>query len=90
MGWTFEDLAAYASRGAELRPGAVLGSGTCGNGGCLAELWGRGGGQDPPPLKPGDTVALTVEGLGAVSNTVIPGRPAVPLPRARKRPRERP
>lgn len=90
MGWPFEDLAAYASRGAALRPGDVLGSGTCGNGGCLAELWGRGGGQEPPPLRPGDTVTLTVEGIGTISNTVVPGRPPVPLPRARKRSRERP
>ena len=26
-----------------VRAGDVLGSGTCGNGGCLAELWGRRG-----------------------------------------------
>ncbi|GAA1822463.1 fumarylacetoacetate hydrolase family protein [Actinomadura chokoriensis] len=90
MGRPFEDLAAYASRGAALRSGDVLGSGTCGNGGCLAELWGRGDGREPPPLKPGDTVTLTVEGIGTVSNTVVPGRPPVPLPRARTRPRERP
>ncbi|MGI5328950.1 fumarylacetoacetate hydrolase family protein [Actinomadura nitritigenes] len=90
MGWPFEDLVAYASRGARLRPGDVLGSGTCGNGGCLAELWGRGGAQDPPPLVPGDTVALTVEGIGTVSNTIVPGAAPVPIPPARKRTRERP
>ena len=90
MGWPFEDLVAYASRGAELRPGDVLGSGTCGNGGCLAELWGRRGAQDPPPLRPGDTVALTVEGIGTISNTIVAGRPPVPLPPARNRPRHRP
>ena len=43
MGWPFEDLVAYASRGTWVRAGDVLGSGTCGNGGCLAELWGRRG-----------------------------------------------
>ncbi|GAA2131486.1 fumarylacetoacetate hydrolase family protein [Actinomadura napierensis] len=90
MGWPFDDLVAYASRGARLRPGDVLGSGTCGNGGCLAELWGRGGEQKPPPLQPGDTVALTVEGIGTVSNTIVPGAAPVPVPRARKRTRERP
>ncbi|MFB4298845.1 fumarylacetoacetate hydrolase family protein [Actinomadura sp. NTSP31] len=90
MGWPFDDLVAYASRGARLRPGDVLGSGTCGNGGCLAELWGRGGEQKPPPLKPGDTVTLTVEGIGTVSNTIVPGAAPVPIPRARKRTRERP
>jgi len=83
MAWRFEDLVAYASRGARLRPGDVLGSGTCGNGGCLAELWGRGGTQDPPPLRPGDTVTLTAEGIGTIANTVVPGPPPVPVPRAR-------
>ncbi|MGP4006394.1 fumarylacetoacetate hydrolase family protein [Streptomyces sp. 4N124] len=90
MSWTFEEMVAYASRGTYVRPGDVLGSGTCGNGGCLAELWGVRGRQDPPPLKPGDTVTLTVEGIGTVSNTVVPGAGPVPVPRARKRPRLRP
>ncbi|MEW2357111.1 fumarylacetoacetate hydrolase family protein [Spirillospora sp. NPDC029432] len=90
MGWPFEELVAYASRGTRVRPGDVLGSGTCGNGGCLAELWGRNGSQDPPPLKPGDTVTLTVEGIGTVSNTIVPGTGPVPVPRARRRSRERP
>ena len=56
MGWPFEDLVSYASRGTWVRAGDVLGSGTCGNGGCLAELWGRRGQPDPPPLRPGDVV----------------------------------
>ncbi|MEU6918456.1 fumarylacetoacetate hydrolase family protein [Streptomyces olindensis] len=90
MSWTFEEMVAYASRGTWVRPGDVLGSGTCGNGGCLAELWGVRGRQDPPPLQPGDTVTLTVEGIGAVSNTVVTGPDPVPVPVARRRPRERP
>jgi len=90
MSWTFEEMVAYASRGTVVRPGDVLGSGTCGNGGCLAELWGVRGRQDPPPLRPGDTVTLTVEGIGAVSNTVVAGADPVPLPVARRRSRERP
>lgn len=90
MSWTFEEMTAYASRGTVVRPGDVLGSGTCGNGGCLAELWGVRGRQDPAPLKPGDTVTLTVEGIGTVSNTVVPGPEPVPVPNARRRPRERP
>jgi 2-keto-4-pentenoate hydratase/2-oxohepta-3-ene-1,7-dioic acid hydratase in catechol pathway len=90
MSWTFEEMTAYASRGTYVMPGDVLGSGTCGNGGCLAELWGLRGEQSPPPLKPGDTVTLTVEGIGTVSNTVVPGPAPVPLPTARKRPRVRP
>ena len=90
MSWTFEEMVAYASRGTVVRPGDVLGSGTSGNGGCLAELWGVRGEQSPPPLKPGDTVTLTVEGIGTVSNTVVAGRDPQLLPTARRRTRERP
>ena len=90
MAWTFEDLVAYASRGTTVRPGDVLGSGTCGNGGCLAELWGLRGEQHPAPLQPGDTVTLTVEGIGTISNTVVPGIEPLPIPAARKRPWTRP
>jgi 2-keto-4-pentenoate hydratase/2-oxohepta-3-ene-1,7-dioic acid hydratase in catechol pathway len=91
MSWPFEDLISYASRGTWVRAGDVLGSGTCGNGGCLAELWGRRGQLDPPPLRPGDVVEMTVEGIGTIRNTVVPGtglppvRPARPRPRTRKR-----
>ncbi|WP_221354352.1 fumarylacetoacetate hydrolase family protein [Streptomyces beigongshangae] len=90
MSWTFEEMTAYASRGTRVVPGDVLGSGTCGNGGCLAELWGRRGEQNPPPLRPGDTVTLTVEGIGTLTNTVVPGPEPVPLPAGRRRSRERP
>ncbi|WP_340383189.1 fumarylacetoacetate hydrolase family protein [Streptomyces sp. SS7] len=90
MSWTFEEMVAYASRGTWVRPGDVLGSGTCGNGGCLAELWGVRGRQDPPPLKPGDTVTLTVEGIGSTSNTVVAGGDVLPVPVGRRRSRERP
>ena len=93
MGWPFEELIAYAARGAQVRAGDVLGSGTCGNGGCLAELWGRNGKNDPPPLRPGDVVELAVEGIGTVRNRVVEGisLPGVreardrSVPRARKR-----
>ncbi|WP_060904875.1 fumarylacetoacetate hydrolase family protein [Streptomyces scabiei] len=85
MAWTFEEMAAYASRGTWIRPGDVLGSGTCGNGGCLAELWGRNGALEPPPLIPGDHVTMTVEGIGTLSNTVVEGVAPVPLPPARRR-----
>ncbi|MEU5265851.1 fumarylacetoacetate hydrolase family protein [Amycolatopsis sp. NPDC021455] len=90
MGWPFEELAAYAGRGTRLRAGDVLGSGTCGNGGCLAELWGRRGEQTPPPLKPGDVVEMTVEGIGTIRNTVVAGVDLPPVRRARSRhPRRR-
>lgn len=83
MGWTFEDMVVYASRGTWVRPGDVLGSGTCGNGGCLAELWGRHGAQTPPPLQPGDRVELTVEGIGTLLSTVVGGVDPVDVPAAR-------
>jgi 2-keto-4-pentenoate hydratase/2-oxohepta-3-ene-1,7-dioic acid hydratase in catechol pathway len=90
-GWPFGDLVAYASRGTEVRPGDVLGSGTCGNGGCLGELWGRGTPRDDlPPLAPGDVVSLAVEGIGTLTSRVVPGVAPVPIPRARPRPRDRP
>jgi 2-keto-4-pentenoate hydratase/2-oxohepta-3-ene-1,7-dioic acid hydratase in catechol pathway len=85
MGWTFEEMVAYASRGTWVRPGDLLGSGTCGNGGCLAERWGRAGTQTPPPLKPGDVVTLTVEGIGTLRSTIVPGVDPVPIPAARHR-----
>ncbi|MFI2297182.1 fumarylacetoacetate hydrolase family protein [Isoptericola sp. NPDC019571] len=90
--WTFEEMIAYASRGTWVRPGDVLASGTCGNGGCLGERWGRSGVQDPPPLVPGDVVRLEVEGIGAVENRVVPGLDLAELPvvpRARHRDRRR-
>jgi 2-keto-4-pentenoate hydratase/2-oxohepta-3-ene-1,7-dioic acid hydratase in catechol pathway len=88
MGWTFPALLAYASRNAAIRPGDVLGSGTVGNGGCLAELWGRRGRHDPPALQPGDTVSLSVERLGTLVNTVrVRDGHAAPLPPARYRDR---
>jgi len=89
MGWPFEELVSYASRGAQVRAGDVLGSGTCGNGGCLAELWGRRGGLDPEPLQPGDVVEMTVEGIGTIRNTVIAGIDLPPIAPARPRPRAR-
>ncbi|MGY1637656.1 fumarylacetoacetate hydrolase family protein [Geodermatophilus sp. SYSU D00742] len=89
MGWPFEELIAYASRGTEVRAGDVLGSGTCGNGGCLGELWGRRGEQTPPPLQPGDVVEMTVEGIGTIRNRVVEGLELPPVRPARPRPRTR-
>lgn len=83
MAWRFPELLSYASRGAWVRAGDVLGSGTCGNG-CLAELWGRAGGQVPPPLGPGDTVTMTVQGLGQISNQIVAGPPGPLVPSARR------
>jgi 2-keto-4-pentenoate hydratase/2-oxohepta-3-ene-1,7-dioic acid hydratase in catechol pathway len=85
MGWTFETMLAYAARDSIVRPGDVLGSGTVGNGGCLAELWGRHGTQDPPPLKDGDEVTLTVEGIGSLTNRITSGHVTAPLAKVRRR-----
>ena len=84
MAWSFEELAAYASRGAWIRTGDVLGSGTCG-GGCLGELWGRAGRREPPPLAPGDVVSMTVEGIGTISNRVVRASSPSRSPEARRR-----
>jgi 2-keto-4-pentenoate hydratase/2-oxohepta-3-ene-1,7-dioic acid hydratase in catechol pathway len=86
MSWTPDELVAYASQGAWIRPGDVLGTGTCG-GGCLAEIWGRAGSRTPPPLSPGDVVTFTAEGIGAISNQVVAGAAPLDLPAARRRPR---
>ncbi len=85
MGWTFETMILYAARDSKVVSGDVLCSGTVGNGGCLAELWGRHGAQTPPPLRPGDIVTLTVQGIGSLTNRVAVGAPAPPLPPARLR-----
>lgn len=76
MSWSFEEMLSHASRDAWVGAGDVLATGTC-SGGALAELWGRRGRQDPPPLREGDVVSMSVEGLGTIRNritaTVSPG-----------------
>ncbi|MEO8261659.1 MAG: fumarylacetoacetate hydrolase family protein [Pseudolysinimonas sp.] len=89
MGWPFPELIAYASRNSRVVAGDVLGSGTVGHGGCLAELWGRSGELVPPPLKSGDEVRMTVEGLGELVGLVGDGVPAPAIPHARRRTRAR-
>jgi 2-keto-4-pentenoate hydratase/2-oxohepta-3-ene-1,7-dioic acid hydratase in catechol pathway len=85
MGWTFGALVAYASRDSLVVPGDVIGSGTAGNGGCLAELWGVRGGQDPRPLRDGDLVEVSVEGIGRIANRIGSAPPAPELPQVRRR-----
>ncbi len=89
MGWPFPELVAYASRNSRVVAGDVLGSGTVGNGGCLGELWGRNGGLVPPPLRAGDEVRMTVEGIGELVGLVGEPVPAPELPPARPRSRAR-
>jgi 2-keto-4-pentenoate hydratase/2-oxohepta-3-ene-1,7-dioic acid hydratase in catechol pathway len=89
MGWPFPELIAYASRNSRVVAGDVLGSGTVGNGGCLAELWGRSGSLTPPPLREGDEVRMTIDGIGTLTGTVGAAVTAPPVAPARSRPRAR-
>jgi 2-keto-4-pentenoate hydratase/2-oxohepta-3-ene-1,7-dioic acid hydratase in catechol pathway len=76
--WSFGEMLAYASRGTELRPGDVIGSGTCGTG-CILELATVHGAEAYPWLQPGDEVVLEVEALGRLANRVVAGTEPVPL-----------
>ena len=76
--WSFGEMLAYASRGTEVVPGDVIGSGTCGTG-CILELSLVHGEDRYPWLKPGDRVELEVEHLGRMIGRVIEGRPLRPL-----------
>jgi 2-keto-4-pentenoate hydratase/2-oxohepta-3-ene-1,7-dioic acid hydratase in catechol pathway len=89
MGWPIPELICYASRDSRVVAGDVLGSGTVGNGGCLAELWGRRGELTPPPLAEGDEVRMMVEGIGELSNRVGAAAAQPPVAAARQRPRTR-
>jgi 2-keto-4-pentenoate hydratase/2-oxohepta-3-ene-1,7-dioic acid hydratase in catechol pathway len=84
--WSFAEMIAYAAEATALRPGDVLGSGTCGTG-CILELSLVHGREAYPYLRPGDQVELEVDGLGVLANPVVAGgdRPFAPDP-ARLRP----
>jgi len=69
MNWTFAQLLQRLSYGVRLHPGEVLGSGTVGTG-CLLELNGSKV-TDDLWLQDGDHVAMAVEGLGRLENTVV-------------------
>lgn len=67
QGFTFEEMRAAAGSNVRLHPGDVLASGTL-DFGCILEF-------GPPAeqrwLQRGDTVALIVEGLGELRNTIV-------------------
>ena len=74
--WRVEELVAWASAAEPLRPGEVIGSGTVGGGSGL---------EQGVSLSPGDTVELTIDGIGSLRNTIGP-RPAAgyrPQPKQR-------
>ena len=64
MYWTFPQMIAHVSRGEDVWPGDVYGSGTA-FGGCGLDLdrW----------LQPADVVELEVEGIGVLRNSVVRG-----------------
>lgn len=68
MNWTFGQILERASYGVTLYPGDVIGSGTCGTG-CFLELNGSKI-TNNQWLQVGDVVALEIDGLGRLENTV--------------------
>jgi 2-keto-4-pentenoate hydratase/2-oxohepta-3-ene-1,7-dioic acid hydratase in catechol pathway len=73
MDWSFGELLAHMSRGTEILPGDVVGSGTVPTG-CLMEHYVAsltGGDPFVGWLSPGDTVRLEVDRLGVLANSVV-------------------
>lgn len=78
MTWTFAEIIERISYGAEIFPGDVIGSGTVGTG-CYLELNGtwaieakeRGETFNPVWLAAGDTIELSIDGLGTLSNQML-------------------
>lgn len=65
--FSFGQMVERASQGVTLEPGDLIGSGTVGSG-CILELTPeRTGGW----LEPGDQVALEIERLGVLANTIV-------------------
>jgi 2-keto-4-pentenoate hydratase/2-oxohepta-3-ene-1,7-dioic acid hydratase in catechol pathway len=89
MGWSFEHMVAHASRASWVKAGEVLASGTCASG-SLAESWGRNGALEPPPLRIGDVVEMSIDRLGTIRNEIVApaGDTAPPVPPARRRVRQ--
>jgi fumarylacetoacetate (FAA) hydrolase len=77
MTWTFAQILERASYGATLYPGDVIGSGTCGTG-CFLELNGSKV-TDNQWLRPGDIVALEIDGLGRLENQIVEDEGAIEL-----------
>tara|TARA_Y100001978_G_scaffold179183_1_gene173834 strand:- start:351 stop:1277 length:927 start_codon:yes stop_codon:yes gene_type:complete len=69
MNWTFAQIIERISYGADIFPGDIIGSGTCGTG-CFLELNGSKI-TDNQWLKVDDKVKLEIEGLGTLENKII-------------------
>ncbi len=79
MDWTFGELIAFISRGVDLAPGDVIGSGTV-PGGCLLEHVDTADIADFSGwLQPGDVVTLKGEGLGETRQSIVEGVDVIPL-----------
>lgn len=79
MDWEFGELVAFISRGVDLQPGEVIGSGTV-PGGCLLEHVDTADLADFERwLRPGDVVTATGEGIGELRQTIVPGVDTLPL-----------
>ncbi|MBT2225725.1 fumarylacetoacetate hydrolase family protein [Nonomuraea sp. NEAU-A123] len=76
--WSFGEMISYASRGTEVRPGDIIGSGTVGTG-CIADLAARHSPEEYPWLSAGDRVRLAADELGAIDCVLVPGPPVIPL-----------
>ena len=73
MDWTFGDILAFSSRGVDLRPGDLIGSGTV-PGGCLLEHLDTDPATFTRWLRPRD-VSLRADGLGETRQKVVAGAP---------------
>lgn len=78
--FTFPQMIERASQDVRLRPGDILGSGTCGTG-CILEL----GTERHRWLEPGDVVEMEIERLGLLRNTIAPRETTSEAPRAKGR-----
>ena len=68
--YSFEEFVEYESRGANIRAGDIIGSGTCATG-CILELSGTHGEDRYPWLKVGDVVEVEVSRLGRQRTVIV-------------------
>jgi 2-keto-4-pentenoate hydratase/2-oxohepta-3-ene-1,7-dioic acid hydratase in catechol pathway/glyoxylase-like metal-dependent hydrolase (beta-lactamase superfamily II) len=84
MDWTFAEVISYASRGASLQPGDIIGSGTVPTCTLVEHLDLTAPETFVGWLRDGDVVTLRVRGLGEIRQTVRASAPPQPLPTRRK------
>jgi 2-keto-4-pentenoate hydratase/2-oxohepta-3-ene-1,7-dioic acid hydratase in catechol pathway len=68
--YSFEEFIEYESRGANVRAGDLIGSGTCATG-CILELSTNRGAERYPWLRIGDVVEIEVSRLGSQRTLVV-------------------